>query len=595
MTHQSKNLFNICNWLVRQVVSAYEYNRVAKVSRLKSNAHPNQIEAIAHFNSQIDEINRKRAKNHPAKVEKARLAHEAEAAGEKGEAKEFEPPKLKVLARLEPVMESSPLGAVLDPTVLDNAAKTRANENGDFVYRRIPAAMAQQVVRRLRECYSGYLQATKRFNADPTNMTGRPQMPDYLGKNDRFVVEMPFAQIYGPLPPLAGKSIPENDFAKEIKLLTPEIIKAFDGYDAKAAILDACRRRGWVGCQPQHLRIVPLRLGVRIEAVVRIANPYPAGSFLAGIVADYGKALAALKDDKARDAWLLDHLKALSSAALPSIAGMDLGKTNMLTVAYSTGNKAAVHTGGRFNAKLAIFTDLIADRVSTITPARARELQAKKEALGLADKKLDRNEEIELRALLRDVYADLEYRRLTGKKERWIKDYLHKISTKVVRDCVERNIDVIVIGQNKGWKQNVDIGREQNRAFCQIAHATLIDLIRYKAEARGMAVVTTEESYTSKSSFVNDDQLECYADKQTQDATTTLIKPVKSGKRSSVDRNWFHHKNRDDRWKWVHADVNGAFNIVRKVFQNFSYHAGLTLKFSLMRLSPRAGVAPLNL
>ena len=148
-------------------------------------------------------INCKRVKNHPAKVEKARLAHESEANG-----KEFEAPKLKVLARLEPVMESSPLGAVLDPTVLDNAAKTRANENGDFVYRRIPSAMAQQVIRRLRECYSGYLKSTKRFNADPTNMTGRPQMPDYLGKNDRFVVEMPFAQIYGPLPPLAGKSIP---------------------------------------------------------------------------------------------------------------------------------------------------------------------------------------------------------------------------------------------------------------------------------------------------------------------------------------------------------------------------------------------------
>ena len=210
LTHQSKNLFNICNWMVRQVVSAYEYDRVEKVSRIKSVLHPNQIEAIAHFNRQIDEINRKRAKKHPAKVEKARLEHESEANG-----KEFEAPKLKVLARLEPVM-ASPLGAVLDPTVLDNAAKTRANENGIFIYRRIPAAMAQQVVRRLRECYSGYLKSTKRFNADPANMTGRPQMPNYLEKNERFVVEMPFAVIYGPFPSLAGKIIPENDFAKEL-------------------------------------------------------------------------------------------------------------------------------------------------------------------------------------------------------------------------------------------------------------------------------------------------------------------------------------------------------------------------------------------
>ena len=70
MTHQSKNLFNICNWLVRQVVSAYQYDRVEKVSRLKAVLHPSQVEAIAHFNSQIDVINCKRVKNHPAKVEK---------------------------------------------------------------------------------------------------------------------------------------------------------------------------------------------------------------------------------------------------------------------------------------------------------------------------------------------------------------------------------------------------------------------------------------------------------------------------------------------------------------------------------------------
>ena len=61
----------------------------------------------------------------------------------------------------------------------------------------------------------------------------------------------------------------------------------------------------------------------------------------------------------------------------------------------------------------------------------------------------------------------------------------------------------------------------------------------------------------------------------------------RTGTRSSTDRNWFRHKNRHDRWAWVHADVNGAFNIIRKVFHAFAYHSGLTLKFTLFRLSPR--------
>ena len=51
----------------------------------------------------------------------------------------------------------------------------------------------------------------------------------------------------------------------------------------------------------------------------------------------------------------------------------------------------------------------------------------------------------------------------------------------------------IVIGQNKGWKQDVNMGTKQNRLFCQIAHARLIELIRYKAETLGMGVVLTEE------------------------------------------------------------------------------------------------------
>ena len=136
------------------------------------------------------------------------------------------------------------------------------------------------------------------------------------------------------------------------------------------------------------------------------------------------------------------------------------------------------------------------------------------------------------------------------------------------------------------------MGTKQNRTFCQIAHVKLIGFIRYKAEAHGIAVVLTEESYTSKSSFVNGDELECFANKA--QGAATKAKPVLTGKRSSVDRNWFRHKNRDDRWHWVHADVNAAFNIIRKVFRKFSYHIGLTLKFDLMRLIPRMGVTPLQ-
>ncbi len=589
LTHQAKNIYNTCVWLIRQVLTAYEYDADAKVSRLKPTLHPEQQAAIDHFNRHIAAVNAKRRDNFPAKLAKA-LAKDPDG----------KMPVLKVIPLLEAVM-GNVFTSILDVTVLDNAVKTWLNQRGEAAYRRVPAAMAQQVVQRVRDCYAGFFQAVRRFNADPSDMTGRPRMPGYLDKHERFVLEIPYAQVHGTFPTLKNAAIPEDDFAPEVTVLTPEMLAAFNAFGIQAVVEDACLKRKWRDCQPQHIRIVPLHKDVRLEVVVRIASPYPEGSFLAQLVAERGDELKGLKDDRARDAWLLDHLADMSMRVMPRVAGVDLGRSNMAAVAYTTGGKAEVHMGGRFTANMEIFAQRIAKRVAFITPSRAKTLQAMKEALHKEDKKLSTPEDIELRMLLKEVYRDAEYRRLVAKKERWSTDYLHKESSAIVQSCVSKGIGVIVIGQNKGWKQEVNMGTEQNRLFCQIAHATLIKFIRYKAETHGIAVVLTEESYTSKTSFVNGDALESFADKIALESSAdkaqgaaTKAKPVLTGRRSSVDRNWFHHRNRDDRWRWVHADVNGAFNIIRKVFHNFTCHIGLTLKFTLLRLSPRTGVSPLH-
>ena len=342
------------------------------------------------------------------------------------------------------------------------------------------------------------------------------------------------------------------------------------------------------------MRIVPLRQSVKMEVVVRVKNAYPVNSFMSVLIKNHGTALTDLKNDKAREMWLLEHLNTFTENRLPCIAGMDLGVNNLVTVAYSTGHKAAVHDGGRFEANLTEFGKLIDARISLITPERAKELQGKKSALHKDNQRLEKAEHIELNTILKDVYEDVEYRRLVAKKKRWISDYLHKTSRALVQHCQSRGIDVIVIGRNKGWKQKTDMGNKQNRRFCQTAHATLLELIKYKAEAYGMAVVTTEESYTSKTSFVNGDALESFEEKESaQSNGIELPFACKTGKRSSSDRNRFVHKNRNDRWKFVHADVNGAFNILRKVFKSFNYHVGLTLKYTVYRLSPINGVTGL--
>jgi putative transposase len=80
----------------------------------------------------------------------------------------------------------------------------------------------------------------------------------------------------------------------------------------------------------------------------------------------------------------------------------------------------------------------------------------------------------------------------------------------------------------------------------------LIELITYKASAEGIAVIVTEESYTSKASFLDEDDIPTYK-------SGNEMKFVFSGKR--IKRGWYRSKN----GRFINADVNGAANILRKV------------------------------
>lgn len=588
LTHQAKNLYNTGLFLIRQVLTAYEYDKELETSSRKSELQPIQKDVIDCFNSQVAKINEKRINKHPAQVKKAQGLGKAA-------------PELKLVASMNQVV-SNPASIVLNPTVLDNAAREWGSRaEGGNVYRRLPGVMAQQVIKKLGENFSSYFQSLSRFNKSSQDMTGRPCLPGYLGKNERFVLEIPLANVHTYFPSIVKKSIPEN--YAETSLLSDEAKQAFGEYDVEAAIATACKKRRFKDFSPQCVRVIPMNKGVKMEVVIRVANAYPEQSFLAKLFKSHGSALAEIKTNKARESWLLDYLRSLPKDKIPRIASMDLGVNNLVTVAYGTGDKAAVHDGGRFEDAIKVFTDKIAVRISNITPARAKELQRKKDALQNEGKRLDMPEYIELNTILKELYADPEYRTLVAKKERWIKDYLHKTSKALVQQARERKIEVIVIGRNKGWKTDANMGAVQNRRFCQTAHATLITLIAYKAQQQGIAVVTTEESYTSKTSFVNGDELRVFGEKDNEDNSNSMTEDAASlvpaahssgrskptGTRSSDNRNMFVHKNRTDRFRVVHADVNGAFNIIRKVFKSFKYHLGLTLKYTIYRLSPRLG------
>jgi len=142
--------------------------------------------------------------------------------------------------------------------------------------------------------------------------------------------------------------------------------------------------------------------------------------------------------------------------------------------------------------------------------------------------------------------------RITTKRNRRVQHSLHAASRRIIDLVVEEGIGTLIIGKNVFWKQEVEIGRKHNQEFVQIPHARFLDMLTYKAEMVGIRVVLTEESYTSKASFLDRDAIPVY------DASREA-EPRFSGRR---DGRWYRVKERDP----LHADVNGSYNIGRKVF-----------------------------
>lgn len=117
--------------------------------------------------------------------------------------------------------------------------------------------------------------------------------------------------------------------------------------------------------------------------------------------------------------------------------------------------------------------------------------------------------------------------------------------------CVENNIGNIVIGLNRDWKQDINIGKVNNQKFVSIPHAKLIDQIRYKADTVGIKVVVREESYTSKASALDLDTVPTYDSKKKNEVKFSGRR-VKRGLYKTV------------KGYLLNADVNGAANILRK-------------------------------
>jgi len=155
-----------------------------------------------------------------------------------------------------------------------------------------------------------------------------------------------------------------------------------------------------------------------------------------------------------------------------------------------------------------------------------------------------------------NIKSSKRLKQLSFKRNNKIDYEMHKISTHIINEAVKNNISKIIIGNNLGWKNEINIGRRNNQNFVNIPHTKLFNQLLYKGLLNGIEVIFTEESYTSKASFFDKDELPVYGKNDNYKF---------SGKR--ITRGLY----KDSKGNLWNADLNGGGNIMRKVSDKAAY------------------------
>ena len=148
----------------------------------------------------------------------------------------------------------------------------------------------------------------------------------------------------------------------------------------------------------------------------------------------------------------------------------------------------------------------------------------------------------------------------TKKRYFRMENYFHHVSKYIMELCKIHNLKTIIIGKNDGWKQGVKMRKVQKQNFLYIPFNKLIEKIKYKSELSGIEFLETEESYTSKASFLDRDTIPVY---RSGDSSEKIF----SGSR--IKRGLY----RSNSGILLNADANGSANIGRKIMPESAFSA----------------------
>ena len=203
------------------------------------------------------------------------------------------------------------------------------------------------------------------------------------------------------------------------------------------------------------------------------------------------------------------------------VISIDLGLNNLVTITNNIGIRSVIINGKGLKSKNIYYNYQIGKYQSIL--ATVNEKDKKKKS-----------------------YKSNRLTRLRVKRNNIMNDYIHKTTRYIINYCKENLIDTIVIGNNKFQKQNKRKKQIKGlKNFIQVPIKRIIEQLRYKLEYENINLIETEESYTSKTSFLDNE----VPSKET----------IAKGKR--IKRGIFKRPNVE----YVNSDINGSLQILSKV------------------------------
>ena len=617
----AKNIKNSTLFIIKNIFTSYTYDKDLKTYTLKNNLHQNQLDIISTVNQTISTLNAKLKAKYEQKLniynkDKEKYEEDNKNKEQKEEFK-LKEPKLIQFNEYSQTIDSKTYYQIINKTLLENVIKTKELNNINYQdYSEVHSHLAQSVVQQVCDEYNYYFKALKEYfltkdkninQGEVNGFTGMPKEPQYKAKHSKITFEISKQRFNndGTVLLIGSKHKLYKDYAKK-ELINNSIVEKFNSFSLMEIINQDLKTKNihYLSNVKDYevvgIRVIPgkYKKKPKVEYIIsfnkELKGFYPA--LINKSINMYDKDFFELKDNLKlnviKDYFNNDYKDLTNNVNdknlnndinIPYFMGLDLGVVNFATVSFYTANrdKNYVISGKTLKSRINNLDIKIDKKKKELCIDVIKTIQSKK------DKKevLTRQELNLLNEYYKSIYENKIISVSQERKSNISSDFIHKLSKCLIEECMSKEIKVIVVGKNKGWKNEINNGAKNNRAMYNFPHAKFIETLKYKALLKDIVVIEVEESYTSKTSFIDNEELRVFNNDEERNLTQGDKSQLSKGKKKLVGKR-INQKFISKEKKVIHADVNGSFNIVRKVLLNFSYKEEIiNLSYELMEIS----------